>query len=121
MQTEVAEFIDKYEGAGALNLNNGYGGDPCKITWSSFQVPTTISGPPIEDNKLKLKFTFQPAVLKGQVTCPEIGALSGSQPIDLNSINLPEFEFGPEGGTQVVHRQSGGLISTVIVTVQPKP
>jgi hypothetical protein len=122
MRTQIAADNGQYQGSGSLNFNSSFSGPGCTINYSLFQVPTTITGPPVQNDELKLNFKFDPASLTSHVACDGGGSGTATHTIDLTHLNLPEAIFPVEGGTRAFKLNYAGSDagdSTVIITVEP--
>ena len=121
MQTEIALEDGQYKGSGSMKFKSGFSGPECTINYSTFQVPTTITGPEIQNDELTLSFKFDPASLTNTVKCPEGGG-SATHTIDLTNLGLPPAKFPAAGGVDTFNVNYAGSDagdSTVIITVVP--
>jgi hypothetical protein len=120
MQTEI-EFKDgQYKGSGSMKFQSGFRGE-CAIDYTLFQVPTTITGPEIQNDKLTLTFKFDPASLVQHASCYGVSETS-NHTIDLSNLHLPPATFPSEGGFDhfnVHYAGSDAGDSTVNITVVP--
>jgi hypothetical protein len=121
LDLEISGDGGEMTGSGDFAHDSGFVGPPCSITYSEFKNPTTITGQ-VNDGQLTLQFNYEPGTINSQVTCPDLGALSGSQVIDLTNTGVVSATFPESGGSRSFRYTYAGSDfppGTMIVTVAP--
>jgi hypothetical protein len=122
LDTEITGDGGEMKGSGSFAFDSGFVGPPCSISYSEYQNATTITGHLDDNDQLILGFQYQPGTITSQVSCPDAGGGSASQPIDLTNTGITSATFPANGGTRrltFTYAGSDAPPGTMIIIVQP--